>query len=185
MMEGFRLCRALWRGEPVSWDGRWKLDDSELAPIPHRPGGPPIWLAAGVPQGIDRAARHYDGWFPIGPDPVTFGERRQRFVDAAVTAGRDPDEQTTAIYLTVAVMDDADEAEAAIDSYLEDYYGAPPEIMRRVQACKGGTLGQVLAFIRSYVDAGAEHVVIRAVGDHDQTLRLLATERHELESDRP
>jgi len=182
MMEGFRLCRALWTGEPVSWDGRWTLADSVLAPVPYRPGGPPIWLAAGVPAGIDRAAKHYDGWFPIGPDVQSFGERRTRFVDSVVAAGRDPEAQTTAIYLTVAILDDADEAEAAINSYLQGYYGAPAEMLRKVQACQGGNLSQVLAFIRSYVEAGAEHLVIRIVGDHDQTLQLLTNHRDELAS---
>ena len=180
MMEGFRLCRALWTGEPVTWDGLWKLEEATLAPVPHRPEGPPIWLAAGVPEGIDRAARHYDGWFPIGPDPVTFGERRSRLVDAARAAGRDPGVLTTAMYLTVAVADDSAAAEAAIDSYLEGYYGAPAELLRRIQACRGGNLSEVLAFIRSYVEAGAEHLVIRIVGDHDETLRLLTEHRDEL-----
>lgn len=180
MMEGFRLCQALWTGEPVTWDGHWKLEDATLAPVPHRSGGPPIWLAAGVPEGIDRAARHYDGWFPIGPDPLTFGERRRRFIDAARAAGRDPGALTTAMYLTVAVADDSVHAEAAIDSYLEGYYGAPAELLRRIQACRGGNLSEVLAFIRSYVEAGAEHLVIRIVGDHDETLRLLTTHRDEL-----
>lgn len=180
MMEGFRLCRALWSGESVSWDGRWTVEDSVLAPVPYRPGGPPIWLAAAVPAGIDRAARHYDGWFPIGPDVETFGERHTRFVEAAEAAGRDPKEQTTALYLTVAVTGDADQAEADIDAYLEAYYGAPAKIMRRVQACKGGTLDEVLRFIRSYVEAGAEHVVLRIVGDHDRTLQELASHRDEM-----
>ena len=180
LMEGFRLCQALWTGEPVSWDGRWKVDESVLAPVPHRAGGPPIWLAAGVPEGIERAAKHYDGWFPIGPDAETFGERHRSFVDAAVAAGRDPAEQTTAMYLTVAISDNVDDAEAAINSYLEGYYGAPAAAMRKIQACMGGNLSQVLAFIRSYVDAGAEHLVIRIVGDHDETLQQLATHRDEL-----
>jgi alkanesulfonate monooxygenase SsuD/methylene tetrahydromethanopterin reductase-like flavin-dependent oxidoreductase (luciferase family) len=182
MMEGFRLCRALWSGEPVTWDGRWKLEDSVLAPVPHRPGGPPIWLAAGVPTGIERAAEHYDGWFPIGPDPQTFGERRRHFVDAAVAAGRDPEALTTALYLTVAIDDDAAEAENAINTYLEGYYGAPADVLRRIQACRGGDLDQVLSFVRDYVDAGAQHVVIRVVGDHERTLQLLADHRDELTS---
>ena len=182
MMEGFRLCRALWTGEPVSWDGRWNLVESVLAPVPHRPGGPPIWLAAGVQAGIERAGAHYDGWFPIGPDASTFGERRKSFVDAALAAGRDPATQTTAIYLTVAILDDGVEAEAAIDSYLEGYYGVPAHALRKFQACRGGNLSQVLEFIRSYVDAGAEHLVIRIVGDHQRTLRLLATHRDEFVS---
>ena len=65
-------------------------------------------------------------------------------------------------------------------SYLEDYYGAPAQLMRRVQACKGGTLGEVSGFIRSYVEAGAEHLVLRIVGDHDRTVQLLAAHRDEL-----
>ena len=40
-MEGFRLMRALWSGEPVSWDGRWTLDEQTLAPLPIQIGGPP------------------------------------------------------------------------------------------------------------------------------------------------
>jgi alkanesulfonate monooxygenase SsuD/methylene tetrahydromethanopterin reductase-like flavin-dependent oxidoreductase (luciferase family) len=180
MMEGFRLCQALWTGDPVNWNGRWRVDEGVLAPVPHRPGGPPIWLAAGVPEGIERAAKHYDGWFPIGPDAQTFGERRKRFVDAAVAVGRNPAEQTTAMYLTVAILDEADEAEAAINTYLEGYYGAPAGVLRKVQACMGGNLSQVLTFIRSYVEAGAEHLVIRIVGDHDQTVQLLTTHRDEL-----
>jgi len=31
MLEGLRLCRALWRGQPVSWDGRWTLREQVLA----------------------------------------------------------------------------------------------------------------------------------------------------------
>lgn len=180
MMEGFRLAKALWSGEPVSWDGRWTLEASTLAPVPHRRGGPPIWLAAGAPAGIERAAKHYDGWFPIGPDPTTFGERQQLFVDTAVKEGRDPAELTTAIYLTVAIGADADASEAAIDDYLAGYYGAPPDVLRSIQACRGGTVDTVMAFIRSYVEAGAQHVVLRIVGDHEATLRQLAAHRDEI-----
>src|ERR1700740_3664675 len=34
MMEGLRLCRALWTGEPVNWDGRWPVQGGVLAPTP-------------------------------------------------------------------------------------------------------------------------------------------------------
>lgn len=180
MMEGFELSRSLWSGEPVSWQGRWHLEQSTLAPVPHRPGGPPIWLAAGVPVGIERAAKHYDGWFPIGPDPETFRQRQQLFVETAVREGRDPADLTTAIYLTVAIGDDVESAEASIDDYLAGYYGAPPSVMRSFQACRGGTIEQVFDFIRSYVDAGAQHVVLRLVGDHESMLRELAAHRDEL-----
>jgi len=156
------------------------VEQGTLAPVPYRPGGPPIWLAAGVPAGIERAAKHYDGWFPIGPDPVTFRQRRELLVDAAAKAGRDPSDLTAAIYLTVAIDDDAESAEASIDTYLAGYYGAPPAALRSIQACRGGTVDQVLDFIRGYVEAGAQHVVLRLVGDHESMLQELAAHRDEL-----
>src|SRR5271165_6871862 len=44
MMEGLRLCRALWSGQPVHWDSRWQVTGGVLAPTPYRAGGPPLWI---------------------------------------------------------------------------------------------------------------------------------------------
>ncbi len=177
LMEGIRLMRALWQGTPVDWEGRWPVVSGTLAPQPWRHEGPPIWLAGSVPAAIERAARHCDGWFPIGPDPHTLAERHAHFVESAKTAGRDPAALTTAIYLTVSVMPDADAANAAIDVYLEGYYGVPAAAMRQFQACCGGPLESVQTFVRSYLAAGAQHVVLRLVGDHAKTLQALAADR--------
>ncbi|MDP6816037.1 MAG: LLM class flavin-dependent oxidoreductase, partial [Alphaproteobacteria bacterium] len=68
MLEGLRLCRALWSGEPVDWQGRWPIEGGVLAPTPHRPGGPPIWGGGSVPAALRRAGREFEGWFPTGPD---------------------------------------------------------------------------------------------------------------------
>ncbi len=179
-MEGIRLCRALWSGQPVDWEGRWSVKAGVLAPVPYRDGGPLIWSAASVPQGIERAARHHDGWFPIGPDPATFAQRNKVFQNAATLAGRKLEDLTTAIYLTVSVMDDTEKAEAAIDTYLEGYYQAPASALRSYQACKGGDGDQVIEFIRSFVEGGAQHVIIRCVGDHDAVQKLLCERRDEL-----
>ena len=181
-MEGIRLCRALWSGQPVDWEGRWSVKAGVLAPVPYRDGGPLIWSAASVPQGIERAARHHDGWFPIGPDPATFAQRNEVFQNAATLAGRKLEDLTTAIYLTVSVMDDTEKAEAAIDTYLEGYYQAPASALRSYQACKGGDGDQVVEFIRSFVEGGAQHVIVRCVGDHDAVQKLLCERRDELMS---
>ena len=180
LTEGLSLCRALWQGQPVSWNGRWQVVEATLAPVPWRPGGPPIWMGTGSDAGIDRTARLFDGWFPIGPDAATFASRRARLTAAAIEAGRDPGALATAIYLTVAVDDDADAADAAINDYLQHYYHVPATAIRRIQACFGGRLDDVLAFVRGFTGAGAEHVVIRIVGDHDRTLRALAARRDEM-----
>src|SRR5439155_1857044 len=57
LLEGARLCRALWTGNPVTWDGRWKLEGAVLGPVPHRPGGPPIWISGSLPASLQRAGR--------------------------------------------------------------------------------------------------------------------------------
>ena len=80
MMEGLRLCRALWTGEAVDWDGRWPVSGGVLAPVPHRPGGPPIWIGGNTPASLERVGKWFDGWFPNAPDaggirrPVERGE---------------------------------------------------------------------------------------------------------------
>ena len=69
MLEGLRLCRELWTGKPVSWNGRWVVEQATLGPVPHRAGGPPIWIGGMVRASLERVGRLYDGWFPNAPDP--------------------------------------------------------------------------------------------------------------------
>src|SRR3954465_548174 len=57
MMEGLRLCKALWSGRPVDWDGRWQMQGATVAPTPHRPGGPVLWIGGNRPSSLDRAGR--------------------------------------------------------------------------------------------------------------------------------
>ena len=178
LLEGFRLCRALWQGEPVTWRGRWTLNEQTLAPTPYQSGGPPVWLAAGVNAGIQRAAIHFDGWMPIGPDAKTFAERNRLFKNTAQAHQRS--DVTTSLYLTLCVMDDETAADQMINDYLEQYYSVPAAAMRRIQACCGGNIETVVEFMRSYVAAGAEHLIIRVVGDHSRTLNLLSEHRHAL-----
>ncbi|HEY8872565.1 MAG TPA: LLM class flavin-dependent oxidoreductase, partial [Stellaceae bacterium] len=35
MLEGLRLARELWTGKPVTWNGRWVIDNATLGPVPH------------------------------------------------------------------------------------------------------------------------------------------------------
>lgn len=177
LLEGLRLCRALWSGQPVTWEGRWTLDEQVLGPVPYRAGGPPIWIGSFVQAGRVRAARHFDGWFPTGPDAERYGEWLQEFRQLAVEAGRDPDTLTAATYLTVAVDKDAARGEASIDRYLEQYYGVPAAIMRKRQAAIAGSAEAVVDWVNGYVEAGAQHVVLRFVGSHESMLRDIAAAR--------
>jgi len=178
LVEGMSLCRALWSGEPVDWDGRWSLRNVILAPEPYRSGGPPIWLAANVEPGVRRAGRLFDGWFPIGPSAEAI-EKNRRILDTAAAAA-DRRTPTTAVYLTVCIDRTTELADAQIDRYLEAYYGVPARYLRAVQACCGGTIDHVTEFLASFASAGAEHLVIRVVGENRATLSQIAERRAQL-----
>ena len=179
MLEGLRLCRALWSGEPVDWDGRWRVRQGTLAPTPHTPGGPPIWVGGSVRASLERAGRHFDGWFPTGPDPKRWGEQWREVREIAAAAGR-PDAVRAAIYLTLTIDDDPQAGNARIDAYLEGYYGAPAARLRERQAVFAGPAEAAAGWLERYADEGAEHLMLRFVGDHERMLETAAALRAEL-----
>ena len=79
--------------------------------------------------------------------------------DAAAEAGRDRDEITPAVYLSVNLGPENGEREAA--EYAEQYYGMPFDVMRRAQAYFIGDPDGCKRWLREFADAGAEHLVLR------------------------
>jgi alkanesulfonate monooxygenase SsuD/methylene tetrahydromethanopterin reductase-like flavin-dependent oxidoreductase (luciferase family) len=180
MMEGLRLCRALWSGQAVDWDGRWQVAGGVLAPTPCRAGGPPLWIGGNLPASLERAGKWFDGWFPIKPDATAFGEQWQQVRSIARTAGRDPDAMTGAMYLTLALDADAAQAEARLNAFLERYYGQPAEVLRRRQASYAGPAEGVAEWLDGYARAGAGHLVLRFAGEHERHLEAVAAVRRTL-----
>jgi alkanesulfonate monooxygenase SsuD/methylene tetrahydromethanopterin reductase-like flavin-dependent oxidoreductase (luciferase family) len=180
MNEGLRLARALWSGEPVDWDGLWKVDKGVLAPTPARKGGPPIWLAGSLPASLERAGKLYDGWLPNSPDATLWGRRWAEVQAHARNAGRDPAALTGAAYLTLAIDDDQARADAWLNTYLEQYYGQPATAMRARQACFAGPASGASDWLQGFVAAGASHLVLRFAGDHERHLETAAGMRDTL-----
>ena len=174
MMEGLRLCRALWTGQPVDWDGRWPVKQGVVAPTPHRPGGPPLWIGGNLPASLERAAKAFDGWFPIAPAPETFATGLAHVRAIAAAAGRDPQAVTGAMYLTVALDEDAAKAEARLNGFLERYYGQPAPMLRRRQACYAGPAAGLAEWLNAYARAGATHLCLRFAGEHEAHMAALA-----------
>jgi len=180
MMEGLRLCKALWSGEPVDWDGRWQVEQGVLGPIPYRRGGPPIWGGGSAPASLVRAGRHFDGWFPTGPTAVGWGEQWRSVRDAAREAGRNAEDVVGALYLTMVIDDDADKAQQQINAYLEEYYGVSAKILTKRQACYAGSAAGAAEWLQGYADAGATHLVLRFAGDHKKHIDAIAKIRSNL-----
>ena len=174
MMEAMRLCRALWSGEPVTWEGRWRLKGQTVGPTPHRPGGPPIWAAGSSEAAIARIGRHFDGWFPNGAEPALYARTLSAMRDAARAAGRDPAAITGAAYLTLAIDEDAARAEARLDGFLAHYYGQRPDALRKRQVCFAGPAAAARDWLSAYAAAGVQHMCLRFAGDHERQMDIVA-----------
>jgi alkanesulfonate monooxygenase SsuD/methylene tetrahydromethanopterin reductase-like flavin-dependent oxidoreductase (luciferase family) len=180
MMEGLRLMRALWTGRPVDWDGRWQVQAGTLAPTPYRPGGPRLWIGGNLKASLDRAGRFFDGWFPIAPSPATFATQWADIKATARAEGRDAEAMTGAMYLTVALDDSAETANARLDAFLEAYYSAPAASLRRRQACYAGPEAGLGPFLQAYAEAGASHLMLRFAGDPERQMEAAARVRRAL-----
>lgn len=167
LIEMFKLCKELWRGEPVTWDGRWVLRQQTLAPVPHTPDGPPLWAAGSVPASLKRCGRYFDGYFPSGPsDATVFAERLAVVRAHAKEEGRPNDAITGAVYLTLAIDNVQTNADARLNTYLESYYNQPAENIRKYQGCFAGTKEGAIDWLQGFVEARATHFCVRIVGEH-------------------
>jgi probable F420-dependent oxidoreductase len=180
LMEGIRLCTALWTGKPVDWDGRWHVEKGVLGPTPHQPGGPKIWGGGSAPAALERAARHCDGWFPNGPDAKGWGAQWRQVQAIAREAGRNPNEIEAALYLTLAIDENAARAEERMNSFLSAYYSQRPDVMRKRQACFSGSASAASQWLNGYVEEGARYLVLRCAGDHPRHLETIAKLRESL-----
>jgi len=180
MMEGMRLCRALWSGNPVDWDGRWHVEQGVIGPTPAQPGGPPIWGGGSAPAALERAARHFDGWFPNGPDAKGWGVQWRKVQTLARAAGRNPGDVESALYLTLTVDENAARAESRMNDFLSAYYGQRPDVMKKRQACFSGPAAAAAEWLNGYVQEGARYLVLRFAGEHERHLETFAKLRESL-----
>ncbi len=180
MMEGLRLAKALWTGQPVDWTGFWQVDKQMIGPTPHRVGGPPLWIAGSLPQSLERAGTFFDGWLPNFGGAAQWGQQWQEVARIAHGAGRDPSRLTGSMYLTLSIDEDIAQANRRLDGYLEQYYGAPAVALRKRQECFAGPASEVAHYLGGYAKAGARHLVLRFVGDHERHIETIARIRTQI-----
>ncbi|EFE72594.1 F420-dependent dehydrogenase [Streptomyces viridosporus ATCC 14672] len=161
------LWRQAWRakepGAEPDFAGRyWQAEGLDRLPEPHRPGGPPLWLAGSdTPRVLERVARHYDGWMPFLPSAESYGTAWRRIGELAAAAGRPADAITPALYATITVNEDPAAARAELEHYIAHYYGRTLEQMASVQAYAWGSAEECADALAAYVRSGARHLIIR------------------------
>lgn len=107
--DALEVCRALWRGGPVSHaSDHLRFDDVHCSPPPLQPGGVPLWVGGDLhARNVARIVRFASGWIPSPPtgrDDAAAGAAA--LAEALRAAGRDPSGFRVRMTLPV-VRDDA------------------------------------------------------------------------------
>jgi alkanesulfonate monooxygenase SsuD/methylene tetrahydromethanopterin reductase-like flavin-dependent oxidoreductase (luciferase family) len=149
LREAMELIRALWRGEPTTYSGRWyKLDGAVCA----KPDPPiPIMVGTNGPRALKVAARLADWWVWDGPWEPTYRSAYERLQAACAEVGRPFDEMRKVAELTFALPADTSSFRP---SYENDGY---PGMQFGIA---GPTPADVVREIELLVDHGVSHIAV-------------------------
>ena len=170
--EGLEIMRRLWSEPEVTFTGRhFQLKEVSLGLLPIQKPGVPIWMAGTVDAARRRMLRLGDGWFPNPPTVQAFTEGWDRIQELAAETGEDAGKLHRCVYTTLNINEDAAQADRELRAFVESYYGAPFETASRTQSVCAGNADKCASWLRSFIDAGAQTIVIR-FGGPDQAGQL-------------
>jgi alkanesulfonate monooxygenase SsuD/methylene tetrahydromethanopterin reductase-like flavin-dependent oxidoreductase (luciferase family) len=170
--EGVTIMRRLWTEPSVTFSGRhFQLQDVSLGLRPRQSSGIPLWLAGSVDNALRRVVRLGDGWFPNPASPQVFAEHWERLQRLASEAGQDAQGLQRCVYTTLNINDDVVQAEREARAFIEGYYNVPFDVMARRQGVCFGQAATCVAWLKEFVAAGAQTVVLR-FGGPDQIGQL-------------
>lgn len=173
MYEALECMHKLWTGEPVSHQGRhFALENARCSVLPVQKPGPPVWIGANGPVGIQRIARAGHPWL------ASSNVRRNWAVGNLAeyraqrkAAGFDEEDMVFPIHRDLCVADSFEEAyaiagAAARASYGEyvrygmDYFETQWEAIKH-KALFFGSPDDIAAKIEDFASAGFNHFIFR------------------------
>lgn len=170
--ETLELLRKLSNEPEVTYHGRYfQLDAVRPGLRPCQSGGIPLWIAGSVDAAQRRVIRLGDGWFPNPASPAAYATQRQRLHQLAQEMGHDANGLHHAVYTTLNINADENQAQQEMQAFMEAYYGAPYETLRHRQGSCSGSAQRCAAWIHDFIAAGAQTVVLR-FGGPDQLTQL-------------
>ncbi len=171
LVEMIQSLRELWSSEHATFQGKYySFEDVDLLPKPAQQPCP-IWIAAtprvknigekGIERALRRIARYADGWQTTLLTPEMFKDYLSRIHEMMREEGRDPGAFKTSLYFNLNVNPDREAAYRESKAFLDEYYDRdwPKEMVKLWTA--HGPLEECVGTIRSFVDAGFDHVTLR------------------------
>jgi alkanesulfonate monooxygenase SsuD/methylene tetrahydromethanopterin reductase-like flavin-dependent oxidoreductase (luciferase family) len=172
-LEALSAINAVWASTRPSHQGElWQIQNVSIAPLPLQRPRPPVWIGAGHPAALNRAARHGDGWIGAGASTAADFARAAKLVREQLYAlGRDPQHFPLSKRVYLAIDDDAARAEQRLAERLTGIYGA---FAPGTEAAVVGPPERVLEALWQLVEAGATHLLLNPLYDERQQLEAAA-----------
>jgi probable F420-dependent oxidoreductase len=172
--EAIEICRKLWTEDHVTYDGKiFHLRDVTMLPKPIQPGGPPIIVSGRSEAAMRRAARLGDGYMPYLFTPERYAEALQAIHTIASGMQRDMSGFTAYHFVFTAVGETHDEAHRLAAAKLSQRYNQPfDRLVERY--CALGTPNECGERLQRFIDAGARHLILAPLCDHEALGRHLA-----------
>ena len=172
--EHVMVWRKLWSGDPVTYQGSdFKLTEHTIGPLPWTEAGPPVLMTAGnrgefIPAQIDRFARLGDGIITTYLTDDDCRKLRQLGGEALEKHGRSLPNFPICVYTTVRIANDAAQAEADTQKFLQEYYGGGVNYRGLMGL---GPAAKVVETLKLYEAAGVTDLCVRFAGT-DQIAQL-------------
>jgi alkanesulfonate monooxygenase SsuD/methylene tetrahydromethanopterin reductase-like flavin-dependent oxidoreductase (luciferase family) len=160
--------RSLWQPEREPFVGAYySTEGVELAPLPARAGGPPLWVGSwGSTAGLRRVARLADGWLASAYNisPPDYADAWSALQVMLTDRGRDVDTFPNALgTMWFHITDDAAEAEAVFRERIVPTVHRPEDVLReRLPVGPADAFAEKLVAFR---DAGVQQVFVWPVTD--------------------
>lgn len=178
--EGLEVITRLLRStQPTTFDGHvYRLRDAVLLPHPTHAGGPRILIGGnGMKRTLPLAARYADIWNGVFISPEAFKERSEALDTLTKEAGREPSSLKRTAMITLIYARDEHEL-----AQLLQKHRLQPELanLSLAEASQylvahghaiAGTAEQVRQHIQTYLQAGAEEMMLQWL-DQTDTARL-------------
>jgi alkanesulfonate monooxygenase SsuD/methylene tetrahydromethanopterin reductase-like flavin-dependent oxidoreductase (luciferase family) len=166
--QSLACLRALWRGETVSLDGRWQINNAHISPLP--PEAVDVWIGASADVAINRAARLGDVW--LAEPGLTLADAR-RSMDVYLDALAQHDKSTPdtiAIRRDIYIAETHREAQQVRQTIAQRYRGFDPD------ALVIGDAATVAAVFRDVEALGYTDIIVRNLHP-DPASALASTQR--------
>ena len=163
--EALQICRAMFREEAPSFEGRYyRIHEARNVPPPVQPGGPAILVGGGGEKRTLRLVARYADMCNITGDPATIAHKVEVLQGHCAAVGRDPSEVTVS-RLSTLVLTASEEETATTKGFLRQVTGEEPT------GSDVGTADELVARVEELAAAGVEYFVFNVPTGTPDTVR--------------